>query len=80
LEAGSLGLLAALVGGSLGLALGAITLRVAQSPELPAPYVFPGEVLLLVALGALGLVPAICLYPARRAASLNIVQALSHEH
>jgi putative ABC transport system permease protein len=79
LEATSLGLLAALVGSALGLALGAITLRVAQSPELPAPYVFPGEALLVVALGALVLVPAVCLGPARRAARLNIVQALSHE-
>lgn len=79
LEATSLGLLAALVGSALGLALGAITLRVAQSPELPAPYVFPGEALLVVALGALVLVPAVCLGPAQRAARLNIVQALSHE-
>lgn len=78
-EAGSLGLLAALVGSALGLCLGAITLRLAESPELPAPYVFPSGALLAVGAAGLLLVPATCVYPALRAARLNIVQALGHE-
>ncbi len=77
LEALAMGLVALVVGGVLGLGAGWLVLQFAQTAEFQAPYVFPLRELLTALLVALVLVPLAGLYPARYAARLNVVDALT---
>ena len=52
-------------------------LELARSPEFPASYVFPARELVAALIVALVLVPLAGLYPARYAARLSVVDALT---
>ncbi|HLH23188.1 MAG TPA: FtsX-like permease family protein [Chloroflexota bacterium] len=76
-EAMAMGLVAMLVGSALGLGAGWLVLQLARSPEFQAPYVFPAPEILAALVVALVLVPLAGVYPARYAARLNVVDALT---
>jgi len=76
-EAAAMGIVALLVGSALGLGAGWLVLQLARSPEFQAPYVFPLRELLTALVVALVLVPLAGVYPARYAARLNVVDALT---
>jgi putative ABC transport system permease protein len=77
LEATAMGLVAMIVGSLLGLGAGWLVLQLAQTAEFQAPYVFPTRELLAALVVALVLVPLAGAYPARYAARLNVVDALT---
>jgi putative ABC transport system permease protein len=77
LEATAMGVVAMLVGSALGLGAGWLVLQLARSPEFQAPYIFPAREVLAAAIVALVLVPLVGAYPARFAARLNVVDALT---
>ncbi|HEY7065319.1 MAG TPA: FtsX-like permease family protein [Chloroflexota bacterium] len=76
-EATAMGLVAMLVGSALGLGAGWLVLQLARSPEFQAPYVFPWYEIITALIVALVLVPLAGVYPARYAARLNVVDALT---
>jgi putative ABC transport system permease protein len=76
-ETMAMGLVALVVGSVLGLGLGWMILQLAQSGEFQVPYVLPVRALALALLIALLLVPLAGVYPARYAARLGVVDALT---